>query len=553
MSIFDNNKLKQENEYLKKRIYELEQLLNPTNQQYLNNLNKKEILEEQINDLNNQINYKVQELKNLNNEIKYKTEQLIIMDENLLIQDFGLYQPIYNFANSDLYKDRLNYIRDLQKQMVKNNTATLHNNNWSVNGSLSEGQKMVKDNIKQILKTFNEECEILIDKVKYNNIDSIKKRIFKSFNDLNKLNSRMGISITNDYLNLKLEELNLSYEYQLKKQEEKEELNRIKEEQKEQQRVLKELEEARKNTEKEQKHYQIALNKIIEQINTNTDNTINDYLLEKQNELTNKLNEINDNLKNIDYRTNNQKAGYVYIISNIGAFGENIYKIGMTRRLDPLERISELSGASVPFKFDVHAMIFSDDAPKLESILHKEFENKKVNLVNGRKEFFNVTLDEIKNVVHKNYNKVVEFKNYSEAKEYRESLLIKNGGDKNILTEQEKSNYYVNYVNTLNYINNVPNDTNGTKNKFPTKIGNKNKKQIFKIKLNNCSFDNGTMLDIIYDSNDNKKLKLIDCYGQKICNIDNIDIVNKIKYYLINDINFIVKYCDNILEIVSYE
>ena len=94
----------------------------------------------------------------------------------------------------------------------------------------------------------------------------------------------------------------------------------------------------------------------------------------------------------------------MYIISNIGAFGENIYKIGMTRRLEPEVRIAELSGASVPFRFDIHAMIFSNDAPKLEAALHNAFADRKMNLVNGRKEFFMVTLDEIKKVVQENHD-----------------------------------------------------------------------------------------------------------------------------------------------------
>ena len=124
-------------------------------------------------------------------------------------------------------------------------------------------------------------------------------------------------------------------------------------------------------------------------------------------------------MQEVDYRAANQKAGYVYIISNIGAFGENVYKIGMTRRLDPTERVSELGDASVPFNFDIHAMIFSEDAPALEAALHKAFENKKLNMVNQRREFFRVTLDEIKDTVKKNFDKTVEFINDAEAEQYR--------------------------------------------------------------------------------------------------------------------------------------
>lgn len=131
-------------------------------------------------------------------------------------------------------------------------------------------------------------------------------------------------------------------------------------------------------------------------------------------------------LTDIDYRQANMRAGYVYIVSNIGSFGENVYKIGMTRRLDPQERIDELGGASVPFKFDVHAMIFSDDAPALEAALHRAFEDKKVNIVNQRREFFNVTLDEIKDVVKKNFDKTVEFIDIPDAEQYRVSMKMRN-------------------------------------------------------------------------------------------------------------------------------
>ena len=126
-------------------------------------------------------------------------------------------------------------------------------------------------------------------------------------------------------------------------------------------------------------------------------------------------------MKDIDYREANKRAGYVYIISNIGAFGENVYKIGMTRRLDPQERIDELGDASVPFDFDVHALIFSDDAPSLENALHRAFDNRRLNKVNAKREFFKVTLDEIKAVVRQNYDKTAEFIDLPEAEQYRVS------------------------------------------------------------------------------------------------------------------------------------
>lgn len=149
-----------------------------------------------------------------------------------------------------------------------------------------------------------------------------------------------------------------------------------------------------------------------------------EVLLGKKAEIEKHLSDLDLVIKDIDYREANKRAGYVYIISNIGSFGENIYKIGMTRRLDPMERVDELGDASVPFKFDVHAMIFSDDAPALETALHHAFEKKKVNMINGRREFFNVTLEEIEDVVKANYDKTVEFIKIPQAEQYRESQKI---------------------------------------------------------------------------------------------------------------------------------
>ena len=145
----------------------------------------------------------------------------------------------------------------------------------------------------------------------------------------------------------------------------------------------------------------------------------------KKEQIVNELSEIDKSMKDIDYRAANARAGYVYIISNVGSFGENVYKIGMTRRLEPMDRVDELGDASVPFNFDVHAMIFSDDAPSLEAALHKAFEDRKVNMINTRREFFNVTLDEIEEVVKKNYDKTVEFTRLAPAEQNRESLKNK--------------------------------------------------------------------------------------------------------------------------------
>ncbi len=232
----------------------------------------------------------------------------------------------------------------------------------------------------------------------------------------------MSLYITSKYINLKVDELHLAFEYQQKKQEEKEAQKAARAEMREAARLQKEIEAQRKKIEKEQTHYQTAYEKLLKQLEEGPENT--DLLIKKV-ELESRLDDIDKAIKDIDYREANQRAGYVYIISNIGAFGENVYKIGMTRRLDPQDRVDELGDASVPFNFDVHAMIFSDDAPALESALHKAFENRKLNMVNTRREFFNVTLDEIKKVVKKNFDKTVEFIDVPYAEQFRVSQKMR--------------------------------------------------------------------------------------------------------------------------------
>lgn len=359
----------------------------------------------------------------LSESIEEKRKQIVELDESILLQEFGMYSPIYDFATSDAYKDRLDAIRTEQKNMILNKKAATCSEVWTINGSEAQGRVMTSQNIKQILRCFNDECDMLISKVKFNNVTAYIDKIRKSFDALNRMNSKNAVSLSTAYLNLKIEELQLAYEYAVKKQQEKDEQRRIREQMREEAKLQKELEEARKDIEKEQKHYSNALSKINEQLEK-CDDVEKDVLLEKKAEIESHLSSLDKAMEDIDYRQANKRAGYVYIISNIGSFGENVYKIGMTRRLDPMERVDELGDASVPFKFDVHALIFSDDAPALETALHHAFENKKVNMINGRREFFNVTLDEIEEVVKANYDKTVEFVKIPEAEQYRETQKI---------------------------------------------------------------------------------------------------------------------------------
>jgi len=278
--------------------------------------------------------------------------------------------------------------------------------------------------IKLLLRSFNNECDYCVDHVKFNNIESSVKRINQSFEALNKLGTIMQVSIGQEYRQVKLDELYLAFEYQRKKQEEKEELKKAREELREQQKLEHEIKIAREKILKEKKHFASAVQELESRLLIVTNETEKAMVSEKLQEIRQKMLELDKEEKIIDYREQNAKAGYVYIISNLGAFGENIYKIGMTRRLQPMDRIDELGDASVPFSFDVHALIFSENAPDLESKLHQRFNNTRLNKLNSRKEFFRADINEIEKVIRDNYDKVVDVLKEAPAEQYRESMKL---------------------------------------------------------------------------------------------------------------------------------
>lgn len=408
----------------KEEIARLRAQMTPEQQQFADLSGQIAEAQKQLQSVQAQVSKEQHRFAELSARIDAAKAQLIDTDEAALLQSFGLYTPHYAYTTSDEYKAKLAEVRDAQKRMVKAGYAVEGNESWTVNGSAAKGKKMVKDMQKLLLRAYNAECDDAIEHVRFNNIEACEKKIQSSADAISKLGSMMGIAVTARYVELKLIELRLMHEYQVKKQQEKEEAKEARARQREEAKVRKEMEEERKKLEKEQSHYQNALNKLNQQIAAASSDADRTALEEKKLELESHLSDIVQQISDVDYRAANQRAGYVYIISNIGAFGEGVYKIGMTRRLDPMERVDELGDASVPFNFDVHAMIFSDDAPSLETALHTAFADRKINFVNQRREFFRVSLDEIKEVVRKNYDKTVEFVDVPPAAQYRESLKL---------------------------------------------------------------------------------------------------------------------------------
>lgn len=382
---------------------------------------QKEILSANIENLNKSICTGKTYIDSLNKEMLDKQHQLSVFNVELTAQEYGLYKPAFEFANSDLYKEVLSGIRNQEKEYINSDKAATSVASWTVNGSEAKGKAMVKDIKKLLLRAFNIECDDIVANVKVSNLNKSIERVYKIGEQISKLGATMSISICEDYIKLKIREIKLALDFQQKKQEEKEHQKELREQERELAKVAKEMEEERKRLQKEQTHYKNALKTIEAQINKGGDMA---ELLEKKKQIESQIEKTESAIENVDYREANNRAGYVYIISNIGAFGENVYKIGMTRRLDPQERIDELGDASVPFKFDIHAMIFTEDAPALEAALHNKFDAKRLNKINNRKEFFNVSLEEIKKEVRNNFDKTVEWIDVPEADQYRQSLLV---------------------------------------------------------------------------------------------------------------------------------
>ena len=416
----EETKEKELNKKLKKKQAELDNI-DKTYEKIAKDKEKE--IDVKLNDKTNELNNLVIKINNNTRKLNEIRKEIALVEETLDMQEYGLYEPKYNFINSTAYKERLDAVRKQQKQMIKDKTAAVGTSDWTINGDKRQGKAFINANIKQILRSFNNETEVIINKVKHSNVESSKKRIQKSFDQLNRLYERENVSLTKSYLNLKVDEMNIAYEYEVKKQEEKELLREEREREREEKKLQKKLEKEKNKFNRENDKLQKEINKVRDELTTAADKE--KAKLEKEiRELKEALNRNNEEIGKIDEWRETPGAGYVYIISNIGSFGKNVFKIGVTRRDNPDERIRELSSASVPFRYDTHVFIFSKDAFALEKELHDRFNDSRVNKVNRRKEFFNITIDEVKQIVEENKADVHSFVEHPDAEEYYDTLKI---------------------------------------------------------------------------------------------------------------------------------
>ncbi|MXQ50471.1 DUF4041 domain-containing protein [Salinicoccus hispanicus] len=347
------------------------------------------------------------ELQSINNILNKKYSDL---DHNdLEIKNFE------EVSSADI-KDQLSMISLEEKEVLQDGGIIILDN--------TSKKSHIKNQAKQIVRSFNAECDFYLSNVNVRNVDTYRNRIVKSFETHNRIYKTDDVELSKELLELKLKKLNYVYSYQRKIEEEKELQKAAREQLIEEQKVEKELERKRKEIEKEERQFSQEVNKLMKYMQNSDNDAEKDLYLDKIRELEGKLSQLDTDKKDVENRATNTRAGYVYIISNIGSFGENIYKIGVTRRLEPMDRVKELSDASVPFEFDVHAMIFSDDAPALENTLHNHFRDKEINKINHRKEFFNVDLQEIEKIVKDKYNDTVRFTIEPRAEQYRESIKL---------------------------------------------------------------------------------------------------------------------------------
>jgi hypothetical protein len=339
------------------------------------------------------------------------------LDDHRVLQEVGIYEYHHPLENAAEYKAELGVLTEEIKLMVRQGRAVLASDLFTFNNSLAKGRKMTLELSKLMLRAYNAEADNCVRTLRAGNVITAKKRLEASVTAIAKLGAMMEMRVNPDYHGLRFKELELTADYLMKVQVEKEAAREERERLREERKAEQELAAERARLAKERAHYVNAL----EAMRGGDDQAgIAD--------VTAKLSEIEEAIAHNDYRAANIRAGYVYVISNTGALGPNIVKIGLTRRLEPMDRVRELGDASVPFPFDVHALFFADDAVKVEVDLHRAFAARRVNHVNQRREFFFATPAEVHTVLTQQIGNLLQFTDEPEAAQYFQSRKYWPGG-----------------------------------------------------------------------------------------------------------------------------
>lgn len=360
----------------------------------------------------NEVDQTKQELGRLHSELAATRAHIVETNEIAQLQEAGIYEYAHPLSNAVAYKDLLARVRKDTKSLVSAGRAVAASTTWQVNGSAAQGRKMVADFSKLLLRAYNAEADNCVRTVKPHSRQASLERLSKAAKTIEKLGRTMDIRITSEYHRVRLYEIELTADYLAKVQDEREKLREERERLRDEQAAQREIEREKARLAKEQAHYLNVLRKIQGGAGKP----------EALAEVQAKLAEIGLELDKVVSREANIRAGWVYVISNVGAFGDRVVKIGLTRRLEPMDRVRELGDASVPFRFDVHALIFSNDAVSLEGQLHAALEHRKVNRVNSAREFFYATPGEVKEHLKRIAGQhLLEYREEPEAAEWRAS------------------------------------------------------------------------------------------------------------------------------------
>lgn len=343
------------------------------------------------------------------------------LNEKVEALRYGLRSPAFRHDDPEDLKDRIKEIRRRQFECIKAGSATSAYSNWTWFGSRSKGDAMVKAYSELLLNAFNAEFESIRRSMKHSTGNIAQDKLDRLGEQLERLGEAVACEISYQYQRLKGEELSAWHDgleaREQAKRERKEHQKLLREQTKD--KALAELDKIEEETEYRQSDL-IKARKIAAQLVGLEAQQVAEKIALLEHELA-VLEEKREAAMSQAQKT---RAGFIYVISNIGSFGEGIVKIGMTRRLEPMDRVIELGDASVPFRFDVHTLAFTSDAPRIENSLHKKFNDRRVNEENNRKEFFRVTPKEVKEALDE-LGMTSDWYFDIEAREYRESLLLR--------------------------------------------------------------------------------------------------------------------------------
>jgi hypothetical protein len=332
----------------------------------------------------------------------------------------GLIPPTFRFDDSEELKDSIKECREKQYRCITSDEATISHRTWEWMGSLSDGEQMLNDYRALLLNAFNAEFEVIRRQMRAPTFDKAIEKVERLVDQLAKLGETTGVQISWDYTSLKKDELKCWHKELEHREQLKLERKRQREILRSQRSLVDDTEEVAEEIASRDSEL-LKARKKAEQL-AGVERARLELLIEEIKAEKARLEEKQARAMSQAQLT---RAGYIYVISNEGSFGEGIVKIGMTRRLEPMDRVNELGDASVPFKFDVHALAFVEDAPSFEKMLHDTFSDRRVNIENLRKEFFRVTPEVVREVM-KQRGVDTDWYLTPEAKEYHESDLIRN-------------------------------------------------------------------------------------------------------------------------------